>query len=94
MDFSPQPKDLHVAATLLVTHRPGAKRLDNHPLLVYAPEQHKHCEVCIEDRGVPVSTICMEHALNPDIEANAAKFRTTVEHIRQALDYAQGVLRQ
>lgn len=92
-----------VNAKLEVVHKPGAVRLDGYPLLVYAPLQdsHNHPDfakphdptvhgptIRVENNGTPVSVICQELAVNPDVEAVAAKYSTTAEHVRQAHDYA------
>jgi hypothetical protein len=89
--FDLTPERSKAAATFLVTHKPGATRLDGFPLLVYSPINHGP-EVATEDNQTPVSTICAAAAETPDLERLAAMFKTTVEHVRQALAYALTVL--
>lgn len=80
------------AATAL--HKPGAVRLDGYPLLTYAPRQHGD-RICTEDNGTPVEKIASAAAETPDYEALAKKFKTTPDHVSDAIRYAveAGVLK-
>ena len=78
-------------------------KLDDFPLLVYAPMQvsHNHLDfkaafdpvihgptIRVENSGARVEDICNELAVNGDLNEVAAKFRTTVAHVRQAHDWS------
>ncbi len=62
----------------------------NYPLLSWT--HHGHSEwgdsVFLEDGKACVHDIAMEAAVNQNLEAIAAKFNTTEEHVRQAIEYA------
>ena len=80
-------KLVEVNAAVDVTHKPGAVKLEDFPLLAYAPIQHGP-GIRTEDNGTPVADLCNALAVNPDVEAVASKFGTTADHVRQAHDYA------
>ncbi len=75
------------AVSLDVQHKPGAVRLDEYSLLVYAPNQHGP-GVRTEDRGVRVSDIVAAFARLSDESKVAAELGTTAAHVDQALSYA------
>ena len=96
-------KHLAVCITASTTHKLGAVRLDEFPLLVYSPmqESHNHPDfskphdplvhgnvIRTEDHGIPVSAIAAKAAEVQDYEQLAKTFSTTHEHIRQAIAYA------
>lgn len=67
-------------------HTPSAVRLDNHPLLVWAPMQWgNHIAV---DGGAKVEDIAVAFAENPNPEAVAAQFGTVADAVVQAVNYA------
>lgn len=80
-------KTVRITGTATVLHKPGAVRLDGFPLLVHAPGQHGP-GIRTEDNGTPVEDLCLAAAENPNLDAVAARFGTTVNHLLQALDYA------
>ena len=95
--------DIGVVANVSVFHQDGALKLDDFPLLVYAPMQvsHNHLDfkaafdpvihgptIRVENSGARVEDICNELAVNGDLNEVAAKFRTTVAHVRQAHDWS------
>ena len=80
-------KELKLNLRAEVTHKPGAVRLDGYPLLVYAPAQHGP-GIRTEDNGTPVADIAVAAAETPDYNVLARKFKTTPEHVEQAIRYA------
>lgn len=76
-----------LSAELSCLHKPGAVRLDGHPLLCYAPARWGP-EVRTEDHGVKVSDIVVRYAATPDPETVAAAFGTSPEHVAAAVRYA------
>lgn len=81
----------HLAAHFAVhcTHKPGGVRLDGFPLLAYGPEQWGADKgVHTEDNGTPVHAIATQAATMPDYVELAKHFKTTAEHVRQAIAYA------
>jgi hypothetical protein len=89
-EFNVKLADSKVRMSTEVLHKPGAVRLDGYPLLVYAPAQHGE-GIRTEDVGASVAEICLALAETPDVAAVAVKFRTTPEHVEQALAYAQAM---
>jgi uncharacterized protein (DUF433 family) len=80
-------KTVKVVGEASVLHKPGAVRLDGYPLLAYAPSQHGP-GIRTEDNGTPVADIVTELAVNPSVQAVAAKFNTTAAHVADAVRYA------
>ncbi len=76
-----------VSGTGTVLHKPGSEQLDKWPLLVYAPSQHGPGIRC-DSNGASVEEIAVEFAANSNPEAVAKKFRVSVDHVTQAVDYA------
>lgn len=63
--------------------------LDTYPLLVWGPAHPTHGDkVGTEDGKATVEAIALALAESPDFDALAARFGTTPEHARQAVDYA------
>lgn len=85
LDINLASLDLDGSARVL--HKPGAVRLDDYPLLVYAPDQYGP-GICTEDNGTPVADICHALAETPDLDALAERLGTTPAHVRQAVAYA------
>ena len=57
--------------------------------LVFDPFLTKHPgKVSLEDGSASVEDVALALAVLPDLESLAAKFGTTPEHVRQAIDYA------
>lgn len=77
---------IKIALKADVTHKPGAVRLDEYPLLVYAPTQHG-AGIRTEDRGVPVAKIAAKAVEMPDHDQLAEHFGTTAAHVKQAIAY-------
>lgn len=65
------------------------------PLLAWAPGHERHGDsVFTEDQKASVDDIALEMARNPNIAAVAARFGTTVEHVVQAMAYAQAATKK
>jgi hypothetical protein len=63
--------------------------LDMWPLLVWSPTHETHGKnVFTEDGAATVADIATAACETPDYEALAGKFKTTAEHVAQAVDYA------
>jgi hypothetical protein len=63
--------------------------LDKFPLLAWGHGHSVHgSKVFTEDGATSVEDIAIAACETPDYEVLAANHRTTVEHVRQALDYA------
>jgi len=63
--------------------------LDRFPLLAWAVKHPRHgSDVFTEDGAASVQTIALAACETPDYGALAARFGTTAEHVRQAIDYA------
>ena len=80
-------EDVKVTGTAAVLHAPGAVRLDDYPHLVFAPLQHGP-GIRTEDNGTAVADIAAAAAETPDYAALAARFRTTADHVADAIRYA------
>jgi uncharacterized protein (DUF433 family) len=78
---------IKIVGTADCVARPGSVRLDEFPLLVFAPEQFG-LGIRTEDKGVSVAQIAEAFAVNPNANAIAAQFATTVDHIADAIRYA------
>jgi uncharacterized protein (DUF433 family) len=86
-DLNIQLDKVKLVATAEVLHKPGVNKLTGYPHLVYAPAQYGP-GVRTENNGTPVADIAAEISVNPDVDAVAAKFGVTVEHVHDALRYA------
>lgn len=63
--------------------------IHHYPLLAWMPAHHVHGpSVFTEDQKVSVADIARAVPESPSFAALADRFGTTVEHVRQALDYA------
>ncbi len=63
--------------------------IDGFHLLVFDPFLTKHPgKVSLEDGSASVEDVAVALAVLPDLESLAARFGTTPEHVRQAIDYA------
>jgi len=63
--------------------------LDKFPRLAWMVSHPRHgSKVFTEDQAATVEDIAMTACETPDHEALAARFGTTAEHVRQAIDYA------
>ena len=63
--------------------------IDKHPLLCWAVSHPKHgAKVFTEDQAASVEDIAIAACETPNLDALAARFGTTPEHVRQAVDYA------
>ncbi len=63
--------------------------IDKHPLLCWMVSHPRHgSKVFTEDQAAAVEDIALDVPLHPTFKALAAKFGTTEEHVRQAIDYA------
>jgi hypothetical protein len=63
--------------------------LDEWPLLVWSPDHEKHGkDVFTEDGAVTVADIATAACETPNYETLAERFKTTPEHVAQAVDYA------
>lgn len=87
-----QTDDVKVAIKATATRNPDAIDLTNWPLLVHAPDQYGP-GVWLEDGTTSVAEIVAAKApanirILDRYAALAGRFRTTKEHIRQALAYA------
>jgi hypothetical protein len=80
-------KEIRVTGTATVLAKPGAVKLDDYPLLVYAPRQHGD-GIRTEDSGAAVAEIATAAAETPDLAALAARFGTTTNHVVDAIRYA------
>jgi len=87
-----QLKNPSVSIHLDVLHKPGAVRLDEYPLLTYAPMEHGP-GIRTEDNGTLVSDIVVEYEKIGDNEKVAQKFMTTKEHVQQAIQFAASASR-
>lgn len=76
-----------VSVNASVTHKPGSVRLDGYPLLVYAPSQHGP-GIWLEDGSASVADVVSAVSETPDYDALASKFKTSGDHVRQAVAYA------
>lgn len=83
-------EDLAVAATAEVTRPEGSLDLSDYPLLVQAGLPSS-VAVRTEDNGTHVGAIAARARAIPDVGALAFEFRTTTEHVRQALAYVTTV---
>lgn len=81
-------KTLKIKGEVAVLNKPGAVLLNGYPGLVYAPAQHGP-GIRTEDKGVPVSAICDDVVAGLTFEAIAAKHGTTVDHVADAIRYAE-----
>ncbi len=68
-------------------HKAIAESLRNFPLLVHAPDQHGP-GVRTEDHGVAVDEIAKAAATVKDHKTLAERFKTSPDHVQQALKYA------
>ncbi len=63
--------------------------LDKFPLLAWMVSHPKHgSKVFTEDQAASVEDIALAACETPSYDALAAKFSTTPEHFRQAIEYA------
>lgn len=63
--------------------------LDKWPLLAWSMSNEIHgSKVFTEDQVASVADIAMAACETPNYEALASRFRTTPEHVAQAVDYA------
>jgi hypothetical protein len=63
--------------------------LDKFPRLAWTVSHPRHgSKVFTEDQAAAVEDIALAACETPDYEALAARFGTTPEHVRQAIDYA------
>ncbi len=63
--------------------------LDAFPLLAWMVKHPRHeSKVFTEDGAASVEAIALDVVTTPDYQALAVKHGTTVEHVRQAVDYA------
>lgn len=81
-------KSVAVTGSATVLHKPGAVRLDDYPLLVFAPIQWGQ-GVRTENNGTPVADIAVAFAeVGGTYAAMAERFGVTEDHVHQALKYA------
>jgi hypothetical protein len=87
-EFNIQLPDMEFAVRGEVLHKPGAIRLDNYPLLVYAPTQWGE-GIRTEDVGASVEDICLALSEGQGVHDVAKRFETTPAHVVQAAVYAR-----
>jgi hypothetical protein len=78
---------IQIIGTADCVARPGSVRLDDYPLLTFAPEQYGK-GIRTEDNGTTVAAIAEAFALNPNIYAIATQFATSVNHVADAIKYS------
>lgn len=74
---------VRIAAEVSVVNKPGSLELRKYPLLVLLGGRPG---IRTEDNHTLISDIAKEIAVNPSFESVAAKFGTTTEHVRQAVE--------
>jgi uncharacterized protein (DUF433 family) len=63
--------------------------IDKHPLLCWGVSHPVHgSKVFTNDQRASVEDIAIAACETPNLDTLAAKFGTTAEHVRQAIDYA------
>ena len=63
--------------------------IDKYPLLAWMVKHPRHeSKVFTEDQAASVEDIAVAACETPNLDVLAARFGTTAEHVRQAVDYA------